>query len=1685
MKELSQVWGQLTDVSQANILNLVGGKRNGNVVAALLNNFSIAEDVMKTAAESAGSAMVENEKYLDSIAGKIAVLKSSFEELSLDMIDTNLVKGTVDFATALVNVVDSLAKINMLLPAIVSAVVVIQAVRASNRSAAMQTQGELAAAQIADQLIRERTVSEELKVTYALLNEEVRESIRLKLEGAVASEALEAKDRDEIKTLLSKAAATNAVGEANKKVAIGTKVLSGMTPWGWVGIALSLLPALLSLYERLHKSNDELIQDAKELEDSFASSMSKTVSEIDQINGLRGEFDELSKGVSDYGKNISLSADEYERYQKIVQTIVGIAPSLVEGHDAEGKAIANKNGLIERTIELLEQERKLKLDEQLSDESMITLGQGKVAALENFKNKNINPFTGQVDDKNVWTDGLFYDIGEKLEGAVDKNTSSQDIWKAFGGGDFASTGGGMVEFVSIYYDKIREGIINRSEEVRKIFTEKELDALKEIVDEHDKNAQKYQDQADKLAAGMNSTLQVVPQQVEGYNTLTEAQKSFVSSYIDTMRISEDSEGADFTAQRDEVKDFTEALLESEDALKAVNLGEVITTGKGADGKSITIDEYRKQLRNFIQYVESIEDPELKVQIVSRYGTSGDDVGVDEAINLAREKLKAVLNGDGADSTAIENFLNNLTVDQATDIAYELKARDGSMTIEDIEEWLRERKQAIIHLELSQSFNAAYDKMKELYDMRDKLKDLAADGSDLDIDTFVELSKLLPDVIGGITDVASAQEALAQKIRESQHDVVNAYGGMVLANDEFIAGVLSNNKALADHMASYYGSDLSRFQELSKGKYAVDQALVQSLSTLWAKYSQFTTAGIESDINYLKNYVLPQMEKLDNGAGNNHSEYNKGMQDLRSQLKELETILAWRKEIEGKWDDLSNTTKPSSSSGKKVDAYIVDIDRYREALERLNNIRINKEDLEQALSATDNMNEKIRLEQELLSVYQAEQATLLEINHLRDQTILEGVDKLTKMGFQVDYDPENDKLFVRNMERINELAASSKGKYGSLQEATNALRKDTEELIETLENLNRENQDGTDDWQALEQSVRDAKVNIVNNLKEVVTQASEAVDAIQGVYDTLKEAADEYAANGGFISVDTFQKIVDLGPEYMQYLRDENNQLVINEESINRVIAAKTRQLALEQAMSYVARIRMALESGSVENLNTLLYATTETTNATWGLVYAELELMHVTGALNDQQYAAALHNIQAIQSLGENAAQNIGKVTGSVVEELNKMKSGLDDLLKYVMDMLRDKIKRQIEDLEEMKDAYADLIAMKKESLEKTDQETKYQDKVAKKVREIQKLQEKINALSLDDSRDAAAQKLKLEEEMAKLQEELAEMQSDHALETQQDSLDKMQEAYEEEKDKEIEALEDSISSEQKLYDMAIQYIKENWDSLYKTLIDWNSEYGSVLNSEITTAWENALAAAQKYGDYVTALGQIDADIEQAGGGQSGGSGGSGGNIIVGDTVPQSKPTDEDRVGAIIRQMYRNSKAWNSADKAGKEALNEENRQLGEVDLKKYGITAVRGDDGVWYVDRVGGERLFDRYRRYIYHSGGIIGDVGSLKENELLATMERGEVVVSNRNKDALFSLLDFANLLSKKMDMTGFGPYASVPFSDVRPDISDVVTNNAETIHFGDVYIYGANEDTVEKHREINRQFTNDILRQLNIKK
>lgn len=122
LKEISAVWDKLTDVSKANVTEMLGGKRNSNAVLSVIEQFSIAEKSMEDAANSSNSAMTEQERMMDSIEGRLKQLNASFEKFSNDVMSSDLIKFFVTLATKIVDAADGMVTLAGSIPAITAAI---------------------------------------------------------------------------------------------------------------------------------------------------------------------------------------------------------------------------------------------------------------------------------------------------------------------------------------------------------------------------------------------------------------------------------------------------------------------------------------------------------------------------------------------------------------------------------------------------------------------------------------------------------------------------------------------------------------------------------------------------------------------------------------------------------------------------------------------------------------------------------------------------------------------------------------------------------------------------------------------------------------------------------------------------------------------------------------------------------------------------------------------------------------------------------------------------------------------------------------------------------------------------------------------------------------------------------------------------------------------------------------------------------------------------------------------------------------------------------------------------------------------------------------------------------------------------------------------------------------------------
>ena len=451
----------------------------------------------------------------------------------------------------------------------------------------------------------------------------------------------------------------------------------------------------------------------------------------------------------------------------------------------------------------------------------------------------------------------------------------------------------------------------------------------------------------------------------------------------------------------------------------------------------------------------------------------------------------------------------------------------------------------------------------------------------------------------------------------------------------------------------------------------------------------------------------------------------------------------------------------------------------------------------------------------------------------------------------------------------------------------------------------------------------------------VDALNDQIDNIQTAYGNLSNAAEEFNAHNG-ITVDTFQALLEHGIEYLGLLDNVNGQYTINRDAIDKMIAAEKEQLTVQSALSYMSKIQSALTNGDTNALNAFIDASQQVGDSTWDAVYAQAELLKTMGLTGDQ-YTKIINNINAAKALSDSVItdlmRDLDEVDQETVESYDTQIDALDRILEFTKDLIKYETEERIDAINEQIDAYKKIIDLKKESLKTTKDESKYEDEVASKVSEIAALQAKIDLMSLDSSREAQAERAKMMEEMAELQLELSEYQNDHAYDAQMNTLDKMSASYEDSRQAEIEQLEASVSSEEKVYQAAIERISSRWDTLYSDLIKWNTEAGNSLNSEITENWNIATEAVAKYGSYLAAL-----------------------------------------------------NGYKTLNAAGSIASPATKSTVVASTLPKY-------------------------------HSGGVVGSTGT---DEVLAVLEKGELVLDNEHKNALYRFIDFGKALAERLGKT-----------------------------------------------------------------
>lgn len=1426
------------------------------------------------------------------------------------------------------------------------------------------------------------------------------------------------------------------------------------------------LGALLSGADYVLHRTEKIIEKGEEAKKTIASLSEEFNKTSKSVNDISQRFAELSQGVDSLtGKNISLSNDDYEEFLGLSNELANLLPSLPRIYDENGNAIIALNGNVNTITEslntLLATERLIahqKIEDNLSD---VYKGARKQA--EKY-NKEIKKIQKKIDiEKNYRGANLAEELSNYSE--TDKAELANLIFSGVDSGELRIGGGDnfaelnnvlsitlkTLSDIGIEVDDIKEEFGDGFGEGFKTagdvsaytvklksvedLTEEQLETIKESIQtQFSENVDSYIRNTESSIAlnqinGLYDDLQVaINNNKLNWSGVTDSLKKWLNTDSEFLAMDDDIQafiqkmidGLDYDAldmkNFDQLSDFIDkniiGIFNDNPTFKNV-YKDMTGLYREFENGSVSVEEYTKKIKDLVNTLNALEiDDNVKKILGLLFGVSLDngETEYDRMLTSVQNHLKESEKGSATEMSKRE-----------LEMAYKIMSEQSENTI--------------------MNFSTLMKRIKEAFEENDKMP-VTSTNLAATLKEFQTLAKAYKEFSNG-----SVAFSTIEKMRES----------------------FADNSKITEYCNELYdtGTSAERVKEiLTELTYAQLEAEYSTKDLANASVTQVASmlkeAGVVNSVEVATYAIATAKERLKIAALDSIEATDEFVKNL-----DKEAVACGL--TKGALIDLVAQEIIFNNSELSVDDKIEKLKEYTTALgipvtylDELQRKALNYND-EVSKYNYKKMHQRGSLGVDLgvdLGV-----GTLLKtgIKPITESDIVEAwnqtLEEVANRYTNADYTPTSTKKGKTEAELLKEATkkwisgrehsikvldrwmdeATDKGDYASVQKYSNDIIKIYREMQEEVHKVaNKYREMGYDEtseevselsekWWNYSEGIKNA---MRESFETIVNNARSSLDGIQSAYDTLKNAAKEYAEYG-YITVNTFKNVLSLGVEYLAFLVDENGQLKINEESINKVIKARTQQLAIETSLNYIQSLRTALTENDTDSLNRLLYATDAATKSTWSFVYAQL----ATIDLNEEQYSTALERINTIRQLSETAVMSVGKVSSSWTDSVNSV-------LKYVMDMIKQEVNNQIDALEKQVDKYKKIVELQKESLKLAKEKDKYDSTVAEKVKKIAKLQTQIAALSLDDSREAKAKKTEYEEELAELQKDLADYQSDYAYDSTVDSLDRQSDAYEEAKKKEIEALKKTIDSQEELYQKAISRIESQWDTLYSQLILWNSQYGSDLNRELTKAWENASEAVKKYGSFVAAL-----DATRA----------ASSNDEVNKDYPTTTVSSRDNtqtVKYLVRQMRDNSDAWWASSDEGRARLDDQNKRLASQIEELINKKLVR-KDGVWYIGSVGGEKLYEKYK---YHKGGIVGNDPSIKDNEVLSLLEKDEMVLDKSKKEGLYKLVDLRDKWGDAIDRLTeslFGKGTRIEMTG----ISDIASKAAK-------HLAGVNNNEVVQH-------------------
>ena len=387
------------------------------------------------------------------------------------------------------------------------------------------------------------------------------------------------------------------------------------------------------------------------------------------------------------------------------------------------------------------------------------------------------------------------------------------------------------------------------------------------------------------------------------------------------------------------------------------------------------------------------------------------------------------------------------------------------------------------------------------------------------------------------------------------------------------------------------------------------------------------------------------------------------------------------------------------------------------------------------------------------------------------------------------------------------------------------------------------------------------------------------------------------------------------------------------------------------------------------------------------------------------------------------------------------------EALEAEQDAAEEALRNQIDLLDQELDAYRELIDERKRLLDDAANEREHDQRVEELNEEIANIQSELDAIALDDSAKANAQRVELKEQLLDAQKELEDEQYNWSVDTQKDALDKEYERYEKLVNDQQALLEQQINNLNLYYEQQIQMMGTMKDQMIASI---NAAFDQLLINVQTSLQETVIEVEE-------AAQQIESIFSR-----------------IYDTT--TKTGVKELQAALVNQGYDIGNYGPNNDGIDGIIGKKTNKAL-VMAWQEYlnSLGANLDVDGIRGTKTKAAEKQFGVV--YPYHTGGVVGkdisgvdsdvlrNIVPLDDNEVLAKLLNNELVLTEAQQEQVRGTF---NRITDQFKSVADAKYGMA---------NSIVTNNSPTVNVSNVFNGEVNSDTVRQLENWARKFKDDI--------